>query len=85
MVEQEQVVAGTQDTQIPDEMEGSQSSAGNSSQSSNSRFATPPPLTPSRRPTPGKRMCNGPKMVLKTKLLQIIEKMKCFVLVYLPL
>ena len=53
---QEQVVADTQDTQICDEVEDSQSSAGNSSQSSSNRVTTPPPLTPCRRPTPHRRM-----------------------------
>ena len=85
------VVADTQDTQICDEMENSQSSDGNSSQSSNNRVTTTSPLTPSRRPAPGKRMCYGPKKdAIEDKLLQIIKKtgkkmkMKCFVIVLLP-
>ena len=74
---QELVVADTQDTQISDEMEDTQSSAGNSSQSqsSNNRVTTPPPLTPSKRPMLGKRMhCSPKKAAIEDKLLQIIEK-----------
>ena len=85
---QEQVVTDTQDTQISDKMEDTQSSAGNSSQSQccSNRVTTPLPLTPCRRPTPGKRMCYSPKKdAIEDKLLQIIKKlekkMKCFVLV----
>ena len=64
-----QVVADTQDTQIADEMEDSQSSA------SSNRVTMPPPLTTCRRPTPGKRMYYGPKRdVIEEKLLQIIKK-----------
>ena len=56
-------------------MEDSQSSAGNSSQSSNNRVTTPPHLTPSRRPTLGKRMWYSPKKdATEDKLLQIIKK-----------
>ena len=60
---QEQHVADMQDRQISDEMEDTWLSSGNSSQSqsSNDRIITPPPLTPSRRPTLGKRMDYGPK------------------------
>ena len=70
---QEQVVADTQDTHISNEMEDSQSSAGNSSQSqsqsSSNRVTTPPPLIPCRRPTLGKRMHYGPKKdAIKTKM-----------------
>ena len=66
---QEQVV-DTQDTQMADEMEDSQSSA------SHNRVTTPPPLTPCRRPTPGKRMCYGPNKrdAIEEKLLKIIKK-----------
>ena len=50
-------------------MEDSQSSA------SSNRVTTPPPLTPCRRPTPGKGMFYGPKRdVTEEKLLQIIQK-----------
>ena len=54
------------------EMEDSQSSASASS----NRVTTPPPLTPCRRPTPGKRMHNGPNKrdAIEAKLLKIIEK-----------
>ena len=49
-------------------MEDSQSSA------SSNRVTTPLLLTPYRRPTPGKRMCYGPKRgAIKVKLLQIIK------------
>ena len=60
----------TQDTQMANEMEDSQSSA------SSNRVTTPPSLTPCRRPTPGKRMYYGPKKrdAIKEKLLKIIEK-----------
>ena len=54
-------------------------STGNSSQSqsSNNRAITPPPLTPSRRPTPGKRMHYSPKKdAIEDKLLQIIQKLE---------
>ena len=60
-------------------MEDPQSSAGNSfqSQSSSNRVTTPPPLTPCRRPTPGKKMHCGPKKdAIECKLLQIIKKLK---------
>ena len=51
-------------------MEDSQSSA------SSNRLTTPAPLTPCRRPTPGKGMCYGPNKrdVIEEKLLKIIEK-----------
>ena len=66
---QEQVVADTQDTQIANEMEDSQSSA------SNNRVTTPLLLTPCRRPTAGKRMCYSSKRyAIEEKLLQIVEK-----------
>ena len=54
------------------EMEDSQSSASASS----NRVTMPPPLTPCRRPTPGKRMCYSPNKrdAIKEKLLKIIEK-----------
>ena len=60
------------DTQIVDEMEDSQSTA---SASSNT-VTTPPPLTPCRRPTPGKRMCCGQNKrdAIEERLLKIIEK-----------
>ena len=79
--------------QISGELEDSQSSAGNSSQSQSqsscNRVTTPSPLTLCRRPTPGKRMHYSPrKDAIEDKLHQIIEnqkrslmKMKCFVLV----
>ena len=52
-------------------MEDSQSSPSTSS----NWVTTPPPLTPCRRPTPGKRMYYGPKKrdTIKEKLLKIIE------------
>ena len=43
------------DTKIVDEMEDSQSSASASS----NKVTTPPPLTPCKRPTPGKRVHYG--------------------------
>ena len=51
-------------------MEDSQSSA------SSKKVTTPPPLTPCRRPTPGKRMHYGhnKRDAIKEKLLKIIEK-----------
>ena len=57
---------------MADEMEDSQSSASVSS----NRVTTPPPLTPCRRPTPGKRMYYGPNKrdAIEEKLLKIIEK-----------
>ena len=72
---QEQDVPDRQDTQISNEIEDSQSSAGNSSQSqsqsSSNRVTTPPPLTPCRRPTLGKRMCYSPKKdAIEDKLLE---------------
>ena len=68
---QEQVY-DTLDTQIVDEMEDSQSTA---SASSNT-VTTPPPLTPCKRPTPGKRMHYGQNKrdAIEEKLLKIIEK-----------
>ena len=42
-----------------------------------SHLHLPPPLTPFRRPTPGKRMCfslNNKRDAIKEKLLKIIEK-----------
>ena len=59
-------------SQIDDEMEDSQSTASASS----NRVTSPPPLTPCRRPTPGKRMCCGQNKrdVIEKRLLQIIEK-----------
>ena len=60
------------DSQIDDEMEDSQLTASASS----NRVTTPPPLTPCRRPTPGKRMhCGQNKRdAIEERLLQIIEK-----------
>ena len=55
---QDQEVA-TPDMEIGGETEDSQSSPGTSS-----RLNTPLPLTPVSRPTPGKRMRHGPKMIL---------------------
>ena len=47
------------------------------SQSANNRVTPPLPLSPSRRPAPGKRMCYGPKKdAVEDKLLQIIEKLE---------
>ena len=53
-------------------MEDSQSSASASS----NKVTTPPPLTPCRRPTPGKRMYYGynKRDAIEEKLLKIIEK-----------
>ena len=68
-------------------MEDSQSSASASS----NRVTTPPPLTPCRRPAPGKRMHYGPNKsdAIEEQLLKIIEKpenslmkMKYFELLY---
>ena len=57
---------------MADEMEDFQSSASASS----NRVTTPPPLTPCRKPTPGKRMPYGPNKrdAIEEKLLKIIEK-----------
>ena len=57
---------------MANEMEDSQSSAS----ASNDRVTTPPPLTPCRIPTPGKRMHYAPnkKDAIEEKLLKIIEK-----------
>ena len=62
----------TLDSQIDDEMEDSQSTASASS----NRVTSPPPLTPCRRPTPGKGMhCGQNKRdAIEKRLLQIIEK-----------
>ena len=62
----------TLDTQIVEDMEDSQSSASASS----NKVTTPPPLTPCRRPTPGKRLCYGhnKRDAIEEKLLKIIEK-----------
>ena len=62
------------DILIVDEMEDSQSTA-----SAPSNMATTqPPLTPCRRPTPGKRMHCGQykKDVIEERLLKIIEKLE---------
>ena len=55
---------------MANEMEDSQSSA------SSNRVITPPPLTPCRRPTPGKGKHYGPNKrdAIEGKLLKIIEK-----------
>ena len=53
--EGQEQVSDNFDSQIDDEMEDSQSTASASS----NRVTAPPPLTPCRRPTPGKRMCYG--------------------------
>ena len=55
-------------------MEDSQSSPSASS----NRGTTPPPLTPCRRPTPGKRMHYGPNKrdTIEERLLKIIEKLE---------
>ena len=57
---------------MANEMEDSQSTASTSS----NRVTTTPPLTPYRRPTPGKRMHYGPNKrdAFEEKLLKIIEK-----------
>ena len=59
----------TPKTQISYEMEDSHLSA------SSYKVTSPPPLTPCRRPTPGKRMCYGPKKeAIEEKLQQTTEK-----------
>ena len=65
-------VSDNLDSQIDDEMEDSQSTA---SASSNG-VTSPPPLTPCRRPTPGKKMhCGQNKRdAIEERLVQIIEK-----------
>ena len=65
-------VSDNLDSQIDDEMEDSQSTASASS----NRVTSPPPLTPCRRPTAGKRMhCGQNKRdAIEERLLQIIEK-----------
>ena len=70
--EGQEQVSDNLDTQIDDEMEDSQSTA---SASSNT-VTTPPPLTPCRRPTPGKRMhCGHNKRdAIEERLLKIIEQ-----------
>ena len=57
---------------MANEMEDFQSSASASS----NRVTTPPPLTPCRRPAPGKRMHYGPNKrdTIKEKLLKKTEK-----------
>ena len=69
---QEKVVADTQDTQMANGMEDSQSSASISS----NKATTPTPLTPCRRPTPDKWMHYRPNKrdAVEEKLLKIIEK-----------
>ena len=54
------------------EMEDSKSSA------SSNRVTIPPPLTPCRRPTPGKRMHYGPNKrdAIEEKIHKIIENQK---------
>ena len=68
---QEQVI-DTQDTQMADEVEDSQSSASASS----NRVTTPPPLTLCKRPILGKRLHYGPNKTdaVEEKLFKIIEK-----------
>ena len=65
-------VFDTLDTQTVEEMEDSQSSASASS----NKVTTPPPLTPWRRPIPGKRVHYGhnKRDAIEEKLLKIIEK-----------
>ena len=59
--EGQEQVSDNLDSQIDDHMEDSQSTASASS----NRVTTPPPLTPCRRPTPGKRMhCGHNKRML---------------------
>ena len=62
------------DSQIDDEMEDSQSTASASS----NRVTAPPPLTPCRRPTPGKRIhCGHNKRdAIEERLLKIIEQLE---------
>ena len=70
--EGQEQVSDNLDSQIDDEMEDSQSTASASS----NRVTSPPPLTPHRRPTPGKRMhCGQNKRdAIEERVLQIIEK-----------
>ena len=70
--EGQEQVSDNLDSQIDDKMEDSQSTASASS----NRVTSPPPLTPCRRPTPGKRMCCGQNKRddIEERLLQIIEK-----------
>ena len=70
--EGQEQVSDNLDSQIDDEMEDLQSTASTSS----NRVTSPPPLTPCRRPTPGKRMhCGQNKRdVIEERLFQIIEK-----------
>ena len=65
-------VSDNLDSQIDDEMEDSQLTASTSS----NWVTTPPPLTPRRRPTSGKRMHCGQNKgdAIEERLLQIIEK-----------
>ena len=72
--EGQEQVSDNLDTQIDDEMEDSESTASASS----NRVTSAPPLTPCRRPTPGKRMhCGQNKRdAIEERLLQIIENQK---------
>ena len=72
--EGQEQVSDNFDSQIDDEMEDSQSTASASS----NRVTTPPPLTPCRRPTPGKRMhCGHNKRdAIEERLLKIIEQLE---------
>ena len=70
--EGQEQVSNNLDSQIDDEMEDSQSTA----PASSNRVTTPPPLTPCRRPTPGKRMhfWHNKRDVIEERLLKIIEQ-----------
>ena len=70
--EGQEQVSDNLDSQIDDEMEDSQSTASASS----NRVTTPPPLTPCRRPTLGKRTCCGhnKRDTIEERLLKIIEQ-----------
>ena len=72
--EGQEQVSDNLDSQIDDEMEDSQSTASAFS----NRVTTTPPLTPCRRPTPGKRMhCGHNKRdAIEERLLKIIEQLE---------
>ena len=74
--EGQEQVSDNLDSQIDDEMEDSQSTA--SASASSNTVTTPPPLTPCRRPTPGKRMCCGhnTRDAIEERLLKIIEQLE---------
>ena len=70
--EGQEQVSDNLDSQIDDEMEDSPSTT------SSNRVTTPLPLTPCRRPTPGKRMhCGHNKRdAIEERLLKIIEQLE---------